>query len=168
MDALTELRSAHKAVMDLLEALRASCGGNTDNGNTDDAERLRWSASKLCSAEERCTRIEAEELWPLVRRAIPNGDDLADHVLELRNDAAPLLREVEALVPGTDEFDTVVEDLGELLGERIEYVECVVSPGLDAAVAGAARISLVESVAEDTDREALRSPTSQHSPTSPN
>lgn len=50
MDALTELRSAHKAVMDLLEALRASCGGNTDNGNTDDAERLRWSASELCSA----------------------------------------------------------------------------------------------------------------------
>ena len=69
VNALTFLRAEHESVLGMLEVLEGSGPGSP--GRDD-------MGANLVIAESRHEAIEQEILWPIVRDAVPGGDELAD------------------------------------------------------------------------------------------
>jgi hypothetical protein len=55
--------------------------------------------------------VEEEYFWPAVRKALPDGDDLAAKALEQEQQGKELLQHLARLDGGDDEFDELVEKL---------------------------------------------------------
>ncbi|MFI8214509.1 hemerythrin domain-containing protein [Streptomyces sp. NPDC085932] len=101
----------------------------------------------------------AEEtvLWPAVRRAVPDGEELTSRVEEEHQEINDLVAEIERLQPGTAERDERVERVFALIRQDIRDEEDLVLPRLQEAL-DAARLRRLGAAWETVRRSAPTHP----------
>ena len=72
--------------------------------------------------------IEETELYPLMRQSVPNADHLIDHALAEHQTVKELLAEIEALTPGTPDFNRKIEKLASGVREHVREEESKLFP----------------------------------------
>jgi hemerythrin-like domain-containing protein len=108
--------------------------------------------------------VEEVVVWPVVRRRVEGGSEMADHGIEQENGAKRLFNELDKTSPGNDEFATSVQHLASHLRDHIALEENQVWPPL--------RLQLtdeeLEELAHGVERSRSRAPTRPHPHTPPN
>ncbi|MEU3850116.1 hemerythrin domain-containing protein [Streptomyces sp. NPDC029554] len=101
----------------------------------------------------------AEEtvLWPAVRRAVPDGEELTSRVEEEHQEINDLVAEIERLQPGTAEREERVERVFALIRQDIRDEEDLVLPRLQEAL-DAARLRRLGAAWETVRRSAPTHP----------
>jgi hypothetical protein len=77
--------------------------------------------------------IEEEHFWPAVRKALPDGDHLADTALQQEQEGKDTLTELGRLDPGSREFDEHVEQFVLQVRKHVAFEELVFGKMRDAA-----------------------------------
>lgn len=95
MDALTFLRADHKSVLGMLEVLDGA-----PEGDGAQLSGLETMVNNLIIAESQHEAIEEQFFWPAVRRALGNGDDLANQAIAQEEAGKKLLQRLEEGRPG--------------------------------------------------------------------
>lgn len=159
MDALTFLRQDHKSVLGMLEVLD---GAPTGEG----AQRsgLETMVTNLVIAESQHEAIEEQYFWPAVRRALDDGDELADRAVEQEQAGKRLLQQLEDGAPGEPEYTEALQRFVALGREHIAFEQEVVWPKFEAAVSHRELVDLGEKL----ERAKKIAPTRPHPDTPPN
>lgn len=110
-DVITFLTEQHREVADVFAQLE-DMDGATDEKPQRLAEQVVTSLVKHSVAEE-------IYLYPAVRKALPDGDDLADHELGEHAEAEQTMKQLEALSPEQPQFWPT---LHQLIGEIRHHV----------------------------------------------
>ena len=94
MDALTFLRADHESVLGMLDVLDGALEGDVaQDGDLD------TMVTNLIIAESQHEAIEEQWLWPAVRNALDDGDELADHGTAQEQAGKVLLQRLEDGTP---------------------------------------------------------------------
>lgn len=123
-DAITVLGRDHNQVKVLLKQLNA-LPSHTKGGTPAQASARKSIVDMITVALSRHESVEEEFFWPAVRRALPDGGELADGALEQEQQGKDVLTALGKLEPNTDEFDELVERLSLLLRKHVAYEEKV-------------------------------------------
>lgn len=78
--------------------------------------------------------IEEEILYPVVREALPDGDELAQESLQEHHQAKQVLADLDAMAPDAPEFDQKVGQLIEDIEHHVEEEEGEMFPKLTYAL----------------------------------
>src|ERR1700753_4506570 len=105
MDALTFLRQDHKSVLGMLEVL-----GGAPSGCRADISGLDTMVTNLVIAESQHEAIEEQWLWPTVRNALDDGDELADHATAQEQAGKVLLQRLESGRPGDPDYHDALRE----------------------------------------------------------
>lgn len=132
MDALTYLRADHQAVLGMLEVLEGAPEGT---GAADSG--LATMVSNLIIAESQHEAIEEQWFWPAVRRALDNGDVLADHAVAQEQEGKVLLQRLLAGSPGEPDYHAALREFIAAARAHIAFEQDVVWPAFEAAVSRA-------------------------------
>lgn len=114
---LTRQHNQVRALLQQLQALPSHKTGGT-------AEDLAARKSIVDMITVRLTQHETAEekyLWPTVRKALDDGDGLADQALSQEQEGTDTLARLGKLEPDTDEFDEHVEQLVAQLRKHVAY-----------------------------------------------
>ncbi len=98
-NVIQELTADHREVDDLFSQIEMLPGD--DPQRRDLADRLTMELIRHSVAEE-------EYLYPVVRRYVDGGDDLADKEIADHGEVERMLKELEGCQPGDGRFDTLV------------------------------------------------------------
>lgn len=112
VNALTFLRAEHESVLGMLEVLEGSGPGSP--GRDD-------MVANLVVAESRHEAIEQEVFWPIVRDAVPGGDELADTAIGQEMDGEKLLDTIEHGSAGDEDYESALREFLSAAREHIEY-----------------------------------------------
>ncbi|MGV9614782.1 hemerythrin domain-containing protein [Nocardia xishanensis] len=96
MDALTFLRGEHESVLGMIESLERGRGNREAELQARD-----HLATSLVIAASQHDAVEEQFFWPAVRRALPDGDELADRALAEEDSAKQLLQRIDDSEVGT-------------------------------------------------------------------
>jgi hemerythrin-like domain-containing protein len=129
MDALTFLREDHESVLGMLEVLEGAPSGAGAH-----ASGLDTMVTNLVIAESKHEAIEEQFFWPAVRRALDNGDELADKAVEQESAGKVLLQRLEDSKPGEPEYQSALQEFIALGREHIEFEQREVWPRLEAVM----------------------------------
>ncbi len=129
MDALTFLRQDHKSVLGMLEVLD---GAPTGSGAVSSG--LETMVTNLVIAESQHEAIEEQIFWPAVRKALDDGDELADRAVEQEQEGKQLLQQLEDSSPGDPEYHDALKQFVALARDHIAFEQDVVWPRLQDAV----------------------------------
>ena len=132
MDALTFLRADHESVLGMLEALDGALEGNVAQGGD-----LDTMVTNLIIAESQHEAIEEQWLWPAVRNALDDGDELADHGTAQEQAGKVLLQRLEDGTPGDPDYHDALQKFVAAGREHIAYEQDVVWPRLAAVLSEA-------------------------------
>lgn len=129
MDALTFLSQDHKSVLGMLEALDGA-------PESDGAQRsgLATMVNNLIISESQHEAIEEQFFWPAVRRAVQDGDELADQAIAQEEAGKKLLQRLEDGAPGDPDYHEALKEFVKAGREHIKFEQDVVWPRLSAAV----------------------------------
>ncbi|MER7330529.1 MULTISPECIES: hemerythrin domain-containing protein [unclassified Micromonospora] len=91
----------------------------------------------------------AEEMYvyPTARKALPDGDQIAEHEISEHADAERTLKELEALDPSEPRFDEALAHLTSTIRHHVQDEESDLFPRLRAAVAREELVELAGKVA---------------------
>ncbi len=119
------MQADHDMVWDLLNQLTGGAGSPA--GSLKEHRRIAQELVALESAHE-----AAEELviWPVVRRACPDGEDLVFHATEQERQAKRALNELRAIKPGNKDFEECVATVASHARRHINYEQNQVWPRL--------------------------------------
>lgn len=123
-DAITVLGREHNRVKVLLRRLNA-LPSHAKGGTPAHASARKSIVDMITAALSRHEPVEQELFWPAVRRALPDGAELADGALERERERKDVLTSLGRLEPDAEEFDRLVERLGLLLRTHVAYEEKV-------------------------------------------
>jgi hemerythrin-like domain-containing protein len=132
-DAFDVLRADHAAVEQMLAALETSPGHSAGAGSTvlaarkEVAQRLVIDSSKHEAAEE-------QYFWPIVRKEVADGDQLADQAIAQEQEAKEVLARLDKLSSDNDEFDQLIAEFIPAARAHIEFEETRVWPALRDAI----------------------------------
>lgn len=129
MDALTFLRQDHKSVLGMLEVLDGA-----PTGSGADQSGLATMVTNLVIAESQHEAIEQQIFWPAVRKALDNGDELADEAIEQEQAGKELLQRLEDGQPGETDYHDALREFVKVGREHIAYEQDVVWPKIEAVV----------------------------------
>lgn len=129
MDALAFLHSEHTQLRALLDDLDDALHST----ETNRAARLK-PATTLVVAESQHESIEQEVFWPAVRRALGDGDAMADEAAGQEAEGTRLLQAIEDTAPGGPEFAAALSAFIVAARAHLEYEERIVWPPFRAAV----------------------------------
>jgi hemerythrin-like domain-containing protein len=129
MDALTFLRQDHKSVLGMLEVLDGA-----PSGVGSQVSGLDTMVTNLVIAESQHEAIEEQFFWPAVRKAVEDGDTLADKAVEQEQQGKKLLQALEASKPGQPDYQEALQAFVRAGREHIAYEQDVVWPKFEAAV----------------------------------
>ncbi|HEX3491841.1 MAG TPA: hemerythrin domain-containing protein [Streptosporangiaceae bacterium] len=135
-DAFDVLRADHAAVEQMLAALETSPGHSAGAGSTvlaarkEVAQRLVIDSSKHEAAEE-------QYFWPIVRKEVADGDQLADQAIAQEQEAKEVLARLDKLSSDNDEFDQLIGEFIPAARAHIEFEETRVWPALRDAISAA-------------------------------
>ena len=129
MDALTFLRADHESVLEMLEALDGA-----PEGSEAQESGLGALVTSLIIAESQHEAIEEQWLWPAVRNALDDGDQLADEATAQEQAAKFLLQRLENGSPGDPDYHEALREFVKAGREHIAYEQDVVWPRLAEAL----------------------------------
>ncbi len=158
MDALTFLRQDHKSVLGMLEVLDGA-----PSGNGSQVSGLATMVTNLVIAESQHEAIEEQHFWPLVRKALEDGDELADKAIEQEQLGKKLLQQLEDAHAGEPEYHQALQAFVAAAREHISYEQEVVWPKFEAAVSGEQR----EKLGQQLELAKKIAPTRPHPDTPP-
>jgi hemerythrin superfamily protein len=118
---LTRQHNQVRALQEQLETLPSHKTG----GSPADLEARKSVVDLITVHLARHETAEEEYLWPAVRKALPDGDALADTAVQQEQEGTETLAELGKLDPGTDEFDEAVEELVLQLRKHVAHEEKV-------------------------------------------
>ncbi|MER7110930.1 hemerythrin domain-containing protein [Streptomyces sp. NPDC000229] len=113
-NVIEELTADHREVDALFAQIEAH--------PADDPER-RVLADRLTMELIRHAVAEEEHLYPVVRRYVDGGDDLADKEIADHSEVERLLKDLEGCRPGDARFDTLVTRLKSSVTEHVRDEE---------------------------------------------
>jgi hemerythrin-like domain-containing protein len=129
MDAISFLRADHKSVLGLLEVLEgAPSGSGSQLGGLD------TMVTNLIIAESQHEAIEEQWFWPAVRRALDDGDALADKAIQQEQHGKKLLEQLKNSKPGQPQYQQALQAFVSVGREHIEFEQNEVFPKFEAAV----------------------------------
>ncbi len=155
-DLTMVLTRQHNQVRALLQQLQALPGHKT-GGTAEDLAARKSIVGMITVRLDRHEMAEERYLWPAVRKAIEDGDDLADQALSQEREGTQTLARLGTLEPDTDEFDEGVERLVAQLRKHVAY-EGQVFTRLREAVPDSER----ERLGRKIEAAAKRGPTRTH------
>jgi len=129
MDAISFLRQDHKSVLGLLEVLD---GALSDSGSQ--LSGLAAMVTNLVIAESQHEAIEEQWFWPAVRRALDDGDALADKAIQQEQAGKKLLQQLENSQPGRPDYHEALQAFVAAGREHIDFEQNEVFPKFEAAV----------------------------------
>ena len=132
MDALTFLRADHESVLGMLDVLDGAL-----EGSGAQAGGLDTMVTNLIIAESQHEAIEEQWLWPAVRNALEDGDELADHGTAQEQAGKVLLQRLEDGTPGDPDYHDALQKFVAAGREHIAYEQDVVWPRIAAALSQA-------------------------------
>ncbi|MCV7399151.1 hemerythrin domain-containing protein [Mycobacterium fragae] len=129
MDALTFLRQDHKSVLGMLEVLDSA-----PSGSGAETSGLHTMVTSLVIAESQHEAIEEQLFWPAVRKALDDGDALADKAISQEQDGKKLLQRLENGKLRDSAYHDALQQFVQAAREHIAYEQDVVWPQFEAAV----------------------------------
>src|ERR1700749_1756796 len=129
MDALAFLRQDHKRVLGMLEVL-----DQAPSGSGAQVSGLKTMVTNLVIAESQHEAIEEQFFWPAVRKALEDGDALADKAVAQEQQGKELLQRLEDTEPGQPEYQEALQAFVRVGREDIAYEQEVVWPKFEAAL----------------------------------
>jgi hemerythrin superfamily protein len=124
-DVIAFLTEQHREVDDVFAQLEKM------DGATD--EKVQLLAEQVVTSLVKHSVAEEIYLYPAVRKALPNGDDLADHELGEHDEAEQTMKELEKLTPEQPEFWPTLHKLIEEIRHHVSEEENNLFPQLRAA-----------------------------------
>jgi hemerythrin-like domain-containing protein len=158
MDAITFLREDHKSVLGLLEVLEGA-----PSGAGSQLSGLGTMVTNLIIAESQHEAIEEQWFWPAVRRALDDGDALADKAIQQEQDGKKLLQKLEDSKPGEPQFQEALQAFVVAGREHIDFEQNEVFPKFQAA----ASRDLLEKIGRQLETAKKVAPTRPHPGTPP-
>jgi Hemerythrin HHE cation binding domain len=125
VDAITLLKRDHDEMLALFQVLASG----SSLSDADLASR-RDLVNRLITVASRHEAAEKQHFWPAVRRALPNGDELADHAHKQETDAKHLLDELGRTEPTDPVYGELVTQFISKAGKYIAYEQEFVWPAL--------------------------------------
>ena len=119
-DVIAVLTRDHNHLRTLVQQLSA-LPGHKKGGPQDDIARRKSIVDLIAAGLSRHEPAEEKYLWPVVRRALPDGDAWADNALEQEQQGTETLAALGRLDPDSDEFDEQVENLVAQLRKHVAY-----------------------------------------------
>jgi Hemerythrin HHE cation binding domain len=123
-DLTVVLTRQHNQVRTLLEQLQALPSHKT-GGLADDLSARKSVVDMIMIRLSQHEMTEEKYLWPAVRKALQDGDTLADEALSQEQEGTNTLAELGGLAPDTDRFDECVEQLVVQCRKHVAYEEKV-------------------------------------------
>ncbi|MEU8826758.1 hemerythrin domain-containing protein [Streptomyces sp. NPDC048636] len=139
-DVVELLTADHRQVQELFEGYRTA---------GDPGERRRL-VERITVEVVRHSVAEETHLYPTVRTALPDGDQVADEEMEELSEAERLLAELDALDPRDREFDPLVRRLMDVVSMHIRGEEDLVFPELRERLTAEELLALGLRVGETT------------------
>ncbi|MEU2212425.1 hemerythrin domain-containing protein [Streptomyces hygroscopicus] len=139
-DVVEVLTADHRAVRDLFAGYRA----------TPDPGRRRRLVNRITVEVVRHSVAEEAHLYPTVRKALPDGDRIADQEIEELTEAERILSDLDAVDPLDRRFDPLVQDLMDVVSRHIRGEEDLVFPELRERLTPEERMALGLRVGETT------------------
>lgn len=102
--------------------------------------------------------IEEQFVYPMVRRSVDGGDELADHAIEEHHEVKELLSDIEKLNPDQAEFAEKMDKVMAAVTEHVEEEEGEVLPELKDATSADKR----EKIGSLADKAKSLVPTHPH------
>ncbi|CCH15629.1 hemerythrin domain-containing protein [Micromonospora lupini] len=125
-------------------------------------EHRRQLADVVIAELVRHAVAEEAYVYPTARKALPDGDQIAEHEIEEHSDAERTMKDLESVDPSDPRFDELLAHLTSTIRHHVKDEESDLFPRLRAA---AAREELVELAAKVTAFKKV-APTRPH-PTAP-
>ena len=116
MDAISFLRQDHKSVLGLLEVLDGAPSGSGSH-----VSGLDSMVTNLVIAESQHEAIEEQWFWPAVRRALDDGDALADKAIQQEQEGKKLLQQLKDSKPGQPEYQQALQAFVAAGREHIDF-----------------------------------------------
>ncbi|MFF3905671.1 hemerythrin domain-containing protein [Streptomyces sp. NPDC001848] len=120
----TVLTRDHDRVTALLKQVQALPGAKK-GGSTAQRSRRGSLVGLIADALESHEPAEQRHLWPAVRDALDDGDQLADQGLQQEREGAATLTALSEASPDTEEFDDLVEQLVARLRRHVAFEDAV-------------------------------------------
>jgi hemerythrin superfamily protein len=98
------------------------------------ASGLETTVNNLIIAESQHEAIEEEFFWPAVRKALDDGDALADKAIDQEQAGKKLLQRLEDGKPGDPDYHDALQEFIKAGREHIAYEQDVVWPQVEAAI----------------------------------
>lgn len=133
MDAITLLRHDHEEVLAMFEELESGASRAAAASGADLTAR-KDLVTKLIMEESRHEAVEEQHFWPAVRRAVPDGDRLADNAVKQETTAKQVLADLEGTDPHEPEFENLLTRFITDARKHIDYEQDVVWPALRASM----------------------------------
>ena len=115
VDAVELLTKQHREVEDLFEQFEKL---------TDRAKASKKKiADQICNALIMHTTIEEEILYPAVREALKDGDDMVDEAVVEHASAKDLIAQIQEMDPDDELYDAKVKVLSEMIEHHVEEEE---------------------------------------------
>jgi hypothetical protein len=118
------LTRQHNQVRALLEQLQALPSHKT-GGSAEDLSARKSIVDMITIRLTQHETTEEKHLWPAVRKALEQGDALADEAIGQEQEGTQTLAELANLAPDTDRFDECVEQLVAQCRKHVAYEEKV-------------------------------------------
>jgi hypothetical protein len=123
-DAVTVLGRQHNQVNYLLKQLQA-LPSHTTGGSAEQMSARKSVVDMITVRLSKHETIEEEHFWPLVRKALPDGDQYAAQAIEQEQAGTETLAQLGRLGPDSREFDELVEQLVAQLREHVAFEDMV-------------------------------------------
>jgi len=130
-DVTVVLTRQHNQVRALLEQLQALPSHKT-GGTAEDISARKSIVDMVTIRLSHHETTEEKYLWPAVRKALGDGDAVADEALNQEQEGTQTLAELGGLAPDTDRFDECVEQLVAQCRKHVAYEEKVFAMLRDA------------------------------------
>lgn len=125
MDAITLLRRDHDEMLAMFQVLETS----SSLSGAELAAR-RELVTRLITAASRHEAVEEQHFWPAVRRALPKGEELADHAQKQEIGAKHLLDELDRTDPTSPRYSNLLTGFISRVRKHIAYEQESVWPAL--------------------------------------
>ncbi len=139
-DVVDVLTADHHTVRNLFEGYRA----------TTDPDQRRQLVDRMTVEVVRHSVAEESYLYPTVRKALPNGDRIANEEIEELTEAERILSDLDAVDPRDRRFNPLVRDLMDVMSMHIRGEEDLVFPELRERLTPEERMMLGLRVGEAT------------------
>ncbi|HYZ52436.1 MAG TPA: hemerythrin domain-containing protein [Streptosporangiaceae bacterium] len=135
-DVFAVLSHDHDEVQQMLAELESGPTKATGATEPQLAERKKLT-TRLIIEESKHEAVEEEYFWPIVRKILPDGDQLADEATNQEQEGKVVLDKLDKLDASDSEFEELLAKFIAAGRDHIAYEEMRVWPGLRGVLSAA-------------------------------